>query len=177
MNQTTYDIPWFEWKYFITEDAVITNAYWRIMKYRLEEGYYRIWLRDGKRQKHLLVHRIIALLFCENPHWYKIINHKNWIKTDIRPCNLEWCTYSHNLKEAYRMGFKKTHFFDNNPAPLWAEHPKARWVIQYWLDWVEIRRWWAMREAFRNIWVHPANIKAVCTWRTKTAGWFIWKFL
>lgn len=69
-------------------------------------GYY-VFILD----KIYLVHRIVALLFIDNPNNYKYINHKNEIKTDNRVENLEWCTNRYNseysvAKKVFRYNFK-----------------------------------------------------------------------
>ena len=59
------------------------------------------------KNKTLYVHRLIAEAFIPNPNNYPCINHINGNKKDNRIENLEWCTYSHNNKEAYKLGLKK----------------------------------------------------------------------
>lgn len=72
------------------------------------DGYIKYHLKDKEGNvKGKLLHRLIAETFIPNPNNYKIINHKNGIKEDNRIENLEWCTSSHNNKEAYRIGLRK----------------------------------------------------------------------
>lgn len=64
-------------------------------------GYKEVALcKDGK-MKTVLLHRLIALHFIENPDNLPCVNHKNGIKADNRLENLEWCTKSQNTKHAY----------------------------------------------------------------------------
>lgn len=69
-------------------------------------GYYMVDLRGAGRRVEL-VSRLVAEVFLEEPsedlikECLKIgsvpfINHKNRIRTDNRPTNLEWCTPSYN---------------------------------------------------------------------------------
>ena len=53
------------------------------------------------------LHRLMAETFIPNPNNYPIINHINGDKQDNRVENLEWCTFSYNNKEAYRLGLRK----------------------------------------------------------------------
>lgn len=57
--------------------------------------------------KNFNVHRLVGLSWIPNPNNYPVLNHINGIKTDNRVENLEWCTISHNVREAYRLGLNK----------------------------------------------------------------------
>lgn len=64
-------------------------------------GYKEVALSKDGKTKTVLLHRLIAIHFVENPNNYPCVNHKNGIKTDNRIENLEWCTRSQNTKHAY----------------------------------------------------------------------------
>jgi hypothetical protein len=67
--------------------------------------------------KHLLVHRLVAEAFlppASETFASKTINHKNGIKTDNRPENLEYATYQQNNKHARRTGLNKQHGENTN---------------------------------------------------------------
>lgn len=80
----------------------------KIMKPQLDQnGYWRVRLTKkhplGKNKR---VHKLLMEAFVPNPNNYKDINHINAITTDNRFSNLEWCTRSHNQKEAIRLGLR-----------------------------------------------------------------------
>lgn len=50
-----------------------------------------------------LVHRLVGLLFVENPHDYPEINHKDGIRWNNYYKNLEWCTRSMNIIHSYEV--------------------------------------------------------------------------
>jgi len=69
-------------------------------------GYLAVSLTKHGKVKQVLVHRIIASLFCEKPEGCNQVNHKNGIKSDNRKENLEWCTQAHNNMHAYATGLR-----------------------------------------------------------------------
>ena len=80
----------------------------RVLKGSVNDGYIRFHLKTlDEKIKTEKLHRIMALTFIPNPNNYPVVNHINGDKLDNRIENLEWCTVSHNNKEAYRLGLRK----------------------------------------------------------------------
>lgn len=75
-----------------------------IIKLRVNEyGYITTDIRGEGCDGHVSVARMVAKAFLEkdaNPERGEI-NHKNGIKADNRPENLEWCTRGENMRHAY----------------------------------------------------------------------------
>ena len=59
-------------------------------------GYYRVVLTKDKKHKYMLVHRIVALTFIDNPLNKPIVNHKDEDKHNNCVDNLEWFTKKEN---------------------------------------------------------------------------------
>ena len=59
-------------------------------------GYLMVGLYVDKKQKHFLVHRLIANAFIPNPENLPVVNHKNQNTKDNSIKNLEWCTTMYN---------------------------------------------------------------------------------
>lgn len=80
----------------------------RILKQSLnQKGYYYVNLSKNGKIKNVRIHRLVAKCFVDNPSNLKLINHIDGNKENNYYINLEWCDYSHNIKEAYRIGLKK----------------------------------------------------------------------
>lgn len=82
----------------------------RIMSQSLNEfGYCRKMrlTKDGMTKQHW-PHRIVATAFIGPPPTPShTVNHRNGIKTDNRPQNLEWATIAENNRHAIQMGLNR----------------------------------------------------------------------
>jgi hypothetical protein len=66
-----------------------------------ENGYMFVGLSDGKKRTTFSVHRLVALLFIDNPHNYPEVNHIDFDKTNNKIENLEWVSHSDNSKHNF----------------------------------------------------------------------------
>lgn len=72
-------------------------------------GYKKIQVcRNGKKVISM-AHRVIAKAFIENPENKPFVNHKNAIKFDNRPENLEWVTPAENSSHAKKLKLYTKH--------------------------------------------------------------------
>jgi hypothetical protein len=94
--------------YKITEDGVVYSSYTNSVKKpsNHRQGYFLIGLIKDNKEKKLLVHRLVAMTYLENPKGYKYVNHKDGDKKNNHVTNLEWVTSSDNQKHAYKTGLK-----------------------------------------------------------------------
>lgn len=74
----------------------------RLMRQRIDRfGYYRVAVvSDDGKQRGMLVHRLVAMAFCDGYSDGLVVNHKNGIKTDNRADNLEWVTLYENTRHS-----------------------------------------------------------------------------
>lgn len=74
------------------------------MKQGNRRGYKEVRLcKNGKSSLHL-VHRLVALSFIPNLENKPCVNHINGVKSDNRPENLEWVSYSENMEHSFNKG-------------------------------------------------------------------------
>lgn len=69
-----------------------------------EKGYFRVGLYKSGKEIKFKVHRLVAENFIPNPNKYNEVNHIDGNKQNNCVDNLEWCTHSHNIKEAVKLG-------------------------------------------------------------------------
>lgn len=67
-------------------------------------GYLKVDLRHGESRKGMLVHRLVAFAFIDNPdpENFKEVNHKDENKTNNCVDNLEWCDTIYNCNYGTR---------------------------------------------------------------------------
>lgn len=74
-------------------------------------GYKIVKLyKNDKKRYTFSVHKLVAETFLEKPPYAECINHKDGNKLNNNVNNLEYCTYSHNNKEAIRLGLRKLNY-------------------------------------------------------------------
>lgn len=104
------DIPEYEGIYLVSNMGrvkVLARARKKsfIMKQWLNQnGYLQLLLIKGEKPKRFGVHRLVCLSFLPNPADKPQINHINFIRTDNRLVNLEWCTCKENLDHTRNHG-------------------------------------------------------------------------
>lgn len=161
----------------------ITNKYgtfyfWRYSKILKpivgNTGYLVVSLVKEKRKKQFRVHQLVGRHFLANPNNYNCINHINGIKYCNLYTNLEYCTYSHNNKEAYRLGLKKPS--KTMLGKLDKDCPNSVAVNQYDLDGIFIKRWNSSREAMRQLNMKSNKIYMCCQGKRHTYAGYKWSY-
>lgn len=172
------DIPWYEELYQASTEwnvrSINFNKTWMIKNVSLMKqntGYYQVWLSKKWIVKRYSVHRVILITFV----WQSSleVNHIDWIKTNNRLLNLEYCTKSENMKHAYRTWLSKK---PKNKIMIWTDNPMTRWILQIDSNWNVIKEYISAVEASNELWVLRSWISNCCTWKRKTTGWYRFQF-
>lgn len=158
-----------------------TGNYWakeKILSPNLKpNGYLRVELSYlGTKVGHPL-HRLIAQAFIENPHNKPFINHKNGIKTDNRPENLEWCTASENSLHAVRTGLMDMEkLFLTRRNPSGEDHSNSKPVGQFDLAGNLIKKWPCAAMAGKSFGRTHRGVARCASGERRTYLGFIWRY-
>ena len=130
-----------------------------------QQGYktYNL-MRNGEVYRKPL-HRLLMETFIPNPNNLPCINHidGNILNNSLE--NLEWCTYGHNQKEAYRLGLKQPRI-------------KPKKVVQLDKDYRIVAFWNSVNEASKKLNYSAGTICNCCNEkRSKTYKGFIWRYV
>lgn len=73
------------------------------------KGYLYVFLSSHGKRKRCAVHRLVVMAFIGNQpdrdrRW---VNHKDGVKTNNTPSNLEWCSPSENNHHAWSSGLQR----------------------------------------------------------------------
>ena len=89
--------------YIITRDGMIYNSQRNkyLVSVKNAGGYMFVSLSGEEIRKSFSVHRLVALLFIENPNNYLEVNHIDFDKANNKVDNLEWISRSDNMKHNF----------------------------------------------------------------------------
>ena len=105
--------------------------------------YKCVKLFGKKYQKVFAVHRLVAMYFIPNPNNYPIINHIDENTLNNIYTNLEWCSYSYNIKYGNCPNKRKTKLLNRKDC--------SKPVEMYSLNGKFLKEFPSLREAGRFI--------------------------
>jgi len=73
-----------------------------LRQYTTRKGYLGCGLYKNKKRTSFQSHRLVAETYLPNPFNLPEVNHKKGIKTDNRPCAIEWNSHNENIQHAVK---------------------------------------------------------------------------
>lgn len=121
-------------RYKIDIHGNIYNSFGRkLAPFKCNSGYLMVTLCfDGKKDR-IMIHRVMAKTYIDNPNEKPQVNHKDGNKINNHIANLEWVTQSENMKHSCNvLGNKK-------PPQNWlgkfgSNHNRSKKIYEYSLD-------------------------------------------
>jgi hypothetical protein len=135
-------------------------------------GYKKVILTKKGKQKKLYIHRLVAQSFIPNPDNLPCVNHKDGNPANNDISNLEWCSYSENIKHSFDFLGRKgvmTNKFGK-------DHNRSKTYLQLDINGNLIKEWYSSYEIQRELGILQQNISKVCKGQRKSAGGFIWQY-
>ena len=126
-----------------------------------KDGYLRHCLYKHNKRKNLLLHRIIATAFIDNPGEKTQVNHIDENKLNNDLSNLEWCTVRENNMHGTRT--KRV-----------AEKLSQK-VIQLDLNDNVLNEFESMKQAGQETGTSASHISHCCNGKRKSAGGYKWR--
>lgn len=178
MEEVWKDVKGYEGRYQVSNFGnVMSLNYRRTGKRKLltpkinNDGRLWVALAGNGKPKPMLIHRLVATAFIENPNNYPQINHIDENPKNNCVENLEWCTQEYNIGyyyERYREDAKRKKY----------RHGKHmnKAVIQETKDGRFVRKWNNSRQTRAELGWNDWSIAECCRGNRKTAYGYIWRY-
>ena len=165
------DIKGYEGRYKVSNTgkifSCITNK--ELHQSKTGSGYLKVCLSNGERIVGKSVHRIVAETFIPNPGKKRTVNHIDGNKTNNDVTNLEWNTYSENLRHAYKNGLNYWCDSKGNPSKKVCKIDPFTGEI--------LKTYDSIAEAYKeNKLYSDSSIIDVCKGLNITSGGYVWRY-
>ena len=146
----------------------------KVMKpWIISSGYYAVYLVDREVSKHMLVYRLVALNFIDNPLNKPQVNHIDGDKLNNNVDNLEWTTASENINHNKVLGRLDTH-----TAREALNKVQTKAVNQLDIETGKvIATYNTIREACKETGSQDAKITLVCQGKRNSHNGYSWEYV
>lgn len=169
------DKEWYAYNYR-KKDMSIVKMKGRIMKQGTTNcNYKQVHLSKNGIEKVKSVHRLVAEVFIPNPNNLPCVNHKDGNKQNNCVENLEWCSFSYNVKNAYENNLSKSYL----KGKFGKLHNVSKKVNQYDKNNNFIKQWDCISDASRELKIDNGRITKCCQHKKYcyTAGGYKWEYV
>lgn len=80
----------------------------------MKGGYQTTSLCRNAKLKTVYIHRLVAEHFLPNPDKLPVVNHLDGDPSNNRASNLQWCSYSQNMRHAFATNLRPSKLTDDN---------------------------------------------------------------
>jgi hypothetical protein len=117
MEEMWEDIPGYKGHYQVSNSGKVYSlkSDLELKPNIIRSGYKMVRLSKNGWSRDYLVHRLVAMVFVNNPNEKPVVNHKDGNKINNYFLNLEWCTDSENQIHAIKTGLKNSKKGENHP--------------------------------------------------------------
>ena len=141
--------------YFINNYGTVYNKHLKeLRKEKTKGGYLRVTLYKNGKQKHFLIHRLVAQAFIPNPKNLPEVNHIDKNPVNNKVDNLAWCTAKENSR--------------------WS---KSKPVIMYYPNKKDKKIFSCIREAEKETGINNSSISRCCKGKQAKAGGYKWEYV
>jgi hypothetical protein len=139
-----------------------------------KDGYLILDLHKNGKAETVKAHRIVCFEFNQNPENKPEVNHKDGVRTNIKPDNLEWSTRSENNLHAFRVLKRKP--VKANLGKTSYKNKKSKTIIQLTLADKYICEYGSAMEAMRQTGIAQGCISRVANGDQEQSGGFKWMY-
>jgi len=134
------------------------------------KGYLMYEIRNNGIKNKIQVSRLVAKHYIQNTEKLPIVNHLDGVKSNNHYSNLEWTTYSKNIKHAISTGLIKLKESELH-GPI-----KSKPVLKIGKNSEVIAEYKSISNAAKLLMLDKNAISKVCLGKQLTAYGFKWKF-
>lgn len=181
MKEIWKDIKDYEGMYQISDIGNVKSLNYRNLGYAKNlvpkrNNCGRMWVELTKNgcKKQMLVHRLVAMAFIDNPNHYPQINHKDENPANNCVDNLEWCTQSYNIQYTINRHPRQRREIKN--YSLKYRKISGREIEQVSQDGKVIKTWNDARTIFKETGMSQWSITQCCDGKRKQAYGFKWQY-